>query len=207
MNHFWSLTCLCDMWRRRRRSVFNHMLISDLFFCSFLQFWQDVTWEWRSYTHNATMCVWLHVCCAERVHSVRVLLICSCPSYQSSCFSYLRQHSLPLLLFTFLISPPVLLPHHLLLPAPLLCKPLLTIFTLSIATPCFPPLCHSSVSQCVHASVALQANMVCVLVAPCNGTQLTRDRSVVPWAINAEPKCSLLFVFKVSILNKHVSCK
>lgn len=76
---------------------------------------------------------------------------------------------------------------------------LLVMFTLSTATTCSPPLCRSS--QCVHASAALRANTV-AFWWPC-----VQAHSGVPRAISAGPNCSLLFVFKVSILNKHVSCK
>lgn len=86
-------------------------------------------------------------------------------------------------------------------PASLLCKALLVVFTLSTATTCFPPLRRSSVSRCVHASVALQANTVAFRWPRASA------HSGVPRAISAEPNCSPLFVFKVSILNKHVPCK
>lgn len=115
---------------------------------------------------------------------------------------------LPLYLpFTLLIFLFVLPPLHPLHPAPLLLQASIScIYSVNSNTMFSTPplqLCESMRSRlCSFTSKHGR-----VLVALCNGTQGTRHRSIVPRAINPEPNCSLLFVFKVSILNKHVSCK
>ena len=91
--------------------------------------------------------------------------------------------------------------------SPSVFKPPLAVFALSIATPCFPPLCRSSVTQCVHASVALQANTVAFWWPLQRHAEHTRPQTSSHELLTQGPNCSLLFVFKVSILNKHVSCK
>ncbi|CAB1460639.1 unnamed protein product [Pleuronectes platessa] len=80
----------------------------------------------------------------------------------------------------------------------------LSTFTLSIATACFPtpaPRLRESTCSRLRRSTSKHD---CILGGPrVTGEERARDRIAVPRAPDAEPSCSLLFVFKLVELPLH----